>query len=75
MNAIQVWDKLIAELDPSLSTAIGTLTAAISMAIVTIVSYYFPKDRSKFDEYEVGTRKKKKRKQKQIVAEENGGSQ
>lgn len=63
-----------AVLDPAWSTAIGSLAAAISMAIITIVSYYFPKDHTKFDEYEIGE-KKRKRKKKQLeeVDEENGG--
>lgn len=54
-----------AVLDPAWSTAIGSLAAAISMAIITIVSYYFPKDHTKFDEYELGS-KKKKRKKRQL---------
>lgn len=63
-----------AMLDPAWSTAIGSLAAAISMAIITIVSYYFPKDHTKFDEYEiVAKNKKRKRKQLEEVDEENGG--
>ena len=67
------WVKTIfADMDPAVNTAIGSLTAAISMAIITIVSYYFPKDHSKFDEYEPYTpsvSKKKKRKRRKIQKE------
>lgn len=61
-----------AMLDPAWSTAIGSLAAAISMAIITIVSYYFPKDHTKFDEYEIVDKKKKRKKKQLEVAEEDG---
>lgn len=61
-----------AMLDPAWSTAIGSLAAAISMAIITIVSYYFPKDHTKFDEYEIGEKKRKRKKKQLEVAEEDG---
>ncbi len=81
MSVLQ-WVNSIAELDPALNTAIGSLAAAISMAIITVVSYYFPKDHSKFDEYEFFnnledeefyiSQKKKKKKNKRPKALENG---
>ena len=50
--SVPEWADLTAALDPAWNTALGSLSAAVSMAIITIVSYYFPKDHNKFDEYD-----------------------
>ena len=39
-------------IDPALGQALSILAGAIAMAIVSIVSYYFPKDHDRFDKYE-----------------------
>lgn len=74
MNVME-WVKIsLADLDPAISTAIGSITAAISMAIITIVSYYFPKDHSKFDEYEYERespkRKRRRSKKDQVIVKD-----
>lgn len=72
MNVLE-WAKVsLADLDPAISTAIGSITAAISMAIITIVSYYFPKDHTKFDEYEYERQKRKRRrfKKDQVIVKD-----
>ena len=73
MNVME-WVKVsLADLDPAINTAIGSITAAISMAIITIVSYYFPKDHTKFDEYEYEPPKKKRHKSKkdQVIVKDS----
>lgn len=37
-------------MDPAIAQAISIIAGAIAMAIVSIVSYYFPKDHDRFDE-------------------------
>ena len=41
----------MAEIDPSLGQALSILAGAIAMAIVSIVSYYFPKGHDRFDHH------------------------
>lgn len=48
-------------MDPALAQAIGTIAGAIAMAIVAIVSYYFPRGRDRFDDEERPRRKKRRR--------------
>lgn len=74
MNVMEWASPMIADLDPAINTAIGSITAAISMAIITIVSYYFPKDHNKFDEYDLPKpRRKRKKNKRQMALEESGG--
>jgi hypothetical protein len=40
----------IAVLDPAIAQAIATIAGAIAMLIISMASYYFPKDRDRFDE-------------------------
>ena len=44
------WTTTAAVLDPALSQAIATLAGALAMLIISMASYYFPKDRSRFDD-------------------------
>lgn len=41
----------MAEIDPALGQALSILAGAIAMAIVSIVSYYFPKGHDRFDHH------------------------
>jgi hypothetical protein len=38
-----------ASLDPAVTQAISLLSGALAMAIISIVSYYFPKGHDRFD--------------------------
>lgn len=40
----------IAAMDPAVAQAIGSLSGALSVLIIAIASYYFPKDHDKFDD-------------------------
>lgn len=42
----------MATIDPALGQALSILAGAVAMAIVSIVSYYFPKGHDRFDERE-----------------------
>jgi hypothetical protein len=42
----------VAVIDPVLGQALSILAGAVAMAIVSIVSYYFPKGHDRFDERE-----------------------
>lgn len=44
------WETTSAVLDPALSQAIATLAGALAMLIISMASYYFPKDRNRFDD-------------------------
>lgn len=41
----------MAVIDPALGQALSILAGAIAMAIVSIVSYYFPKGHDRFDHH------------------------
>lgn len=41
----------MAMIDPALGQALSILAGAIAMAIVSIVSYYFPKGHDRFDHH------------------------
>lgn len=74
MSVLEWAKSLVAELDPAWNTALGSISAAVSMAIITIVSYYFPKDHNKFDEYDYEDRrprKKRKRRKPEPVEDES----
>lgn len=68
--SVPKWADLLSDLDPAWNTALGSLSAAVSMAIITIVSYYFPKDHSKFDEYDYEDQRPRAKRKRRKAAKE-----
>lgn len=44
-----MFSKIVSALDPAVSQAIATIAGAVSMLIISLTSYYFPRGHDRFD--------------------------